>query len=109
MGRIRPVKTFTETRHTPSPLATAASLARKRMRGRTGKAPRMWQSRLSGKAPLQDITANRPTTIIVVATRKCSFPVIANARALPPRFVCIQPDTIRNATTELNPARIETV
>jgi len=68
-----------------SAVATAATLARNRVRARTGSGASTRTSRRSGNVESQLSTASSPTTSIVVAIRKCSLLQAPNS---PVRAAC---------------------
>src|ERR1017187_44916 len=71
-GQTRPDKACKATVVIPSAADTAATFARKKVRGRTGNGASTRTSRRSGNVESQLSTAKRPTTSIGFKIRKCS-------------------------------------
>ena len=88
-GQAMPASPWSAASVRPSALATAATFARNNVPERTGRGPSTRTSRRSGNVDSQLSTANRPTTSMVVAIRKCSTvhaPVICiSGGSAPPR------------------------
>src|SRR5205823_279747 len=63
--------------------ATAATFARNIVRARTGNGPSTSTSRRSGNVASQLSTANKPTTSIVVAIKKCWMIIVTTSRTRP--------------------------
>ena len=71
-GQAMPASPCSAASVMPNALATAATFARNNVPERTGRGPSTRTSRRSGNVDSQHSTANRPTTSMVVAIRKCS-------------------------------------
>ena len=80
-GQTRPVTACRINTVRPREAATPATFARNMARARTGKGANTKTSRRSGNVESQLSTANRPTTSIVVAIRKCSPLQACSSRA----------------------------